>query len=157
MDEVFGDKRLVSLLRDNNIKTVNVFLQLNYEDVHNLRKVTTDDATIIFNKIINLKKNLKLNYINLVDLIFEKSGNSIREIISSCTPRIKNKIEIKFIFGNRLCDEIKINNFNFSDKEKNLIKEYELNNINELLKYSLNELTKVKGVSKKQFLMYWRN
>ncbi|MDE9918557.1 sigma factor-like helix-turn-helix DNA-binding protein, partial [Staphylococcus pseudintermedius] len=149
VDEVFGDKRLVSLLRDNNIKTVNVFLQLNYEDVHNLRKVTTDDATIIFNKIINLKKNLKLNYINLVDLIFEKSGNSIREIISSCTPRIKNKIEIKFIFGNRLCDEIKINNFNFSDKEKNLIKEYELNNINELLKYSLNELTKVKGVSKK--------
>lgn len=158
------ENSLYILLKNNNIQTVGVFLELKKEDLKKFRGINKNEIMVLLDIISNIRNDLNMNYCDVEQIVFTNNYVQIKQAISDAL-YIKDSENLNFYFRDKkkLKTEIELNCIDAKDSEIKKIMNLSLNNVETFIKFtprnvsglSNNKLEKmVKTLLNKLVVMY---
>lgn len=149
IDSVIKERNILENLKRNNIKRISTLVELIPEDIKKYRDLEEEEKDDLWDIIILLKRQLKINYVDISLKLVLKSNKSFKDIIDEYLPHTKAQINYKFLYKNKISSSIKIGQLNelFSKKERNFIEKMKINNVDNFLKENNKHLMIQQGIS----------
>lgn len=136
-------------LLQNNIATVGELIDLNKNDIAKFRNITNKLEEQIFHHSVKIKQISKVLYSHPTTVIRDKEELSIYENIIRNLPIFAKKLKFAFIEDGKFLPKLSIDELNFSNKEKKIIKDLNLNDVDNFITKSYKSLRNDFHISEK--------
>lgn len=144
------DNTFNKILKNNNVQTVEVFLELKKSDIKKFRGINDSQVLELKDIINNIRDDLKLNYQDITEIIFLNPRVQVKEaIFNSLAIKDFEHVEFYFMSGEKLKKSIEINCIETKDSDIKKITELSLNQIDKLIKIIPKDLERIKGINEK--------
>ncbi|MGJ5682151.1 DNA-directed RNA polymerase subunit alpha C-terminal domain-containing protein [Staphylococcus equorum] len=145
MDNTFN-----KILKNNNVQTVGVFLELKKSDVTKFRGINDSQVLELKSIINNIRDELKLNYQDIIEIILSNPQHQVKEtIFNSLAFEDNENVEFYFRFGEKLKKSIEINCIENKESDVKKISDLYLNQIDKLINVIPKNLKYIKGMNEK--------
>jgi len=141
------DNELNVILKNNNIQTIEVLLELKKSDLKKFRGVNAPQVLVLKDIINGLRDELKLNYQGIADIPFSNPQLQVKEAIINSLPY--KDVEFYFRNGFKLKKTIDITCNEAKESDIKKIKELEINKIENLIKIIPSNIKNLKGMNEK--------
>jgi DNA-directed RNA polymerase alpha subunit len=146
------DNTYNKLLKNNNIQTVGVFLELKKSDIKKFRDINENQMYELKKLINKIRADLNLNYKDFHRVVSSNFRERIKDSVINILPSIDREEEVQFYFksGESFKKSIDVSCIELKESDVKKIQELELNKIDKLINIIPKDLEKIKGMNEKK-------